>query len=186
MYSIMHWRTPLLVKTPYVCMVETSYLSWPSPFTFLSAPPEIFTEAQQYVFTQMETTLLSRFLQSHDGQNYLKALVTRDIDRRQKNRSASVYLIPQPWTMGFLLQDLSHSFLVFSKAMRQNPEQKPGFWATNSQAFPSSNYCNMWKFPRIQHVIMLLVAVDAEKTNRRVGGGGVGGGGWNSAAEIIL
>ena len=64
-----------------------------SPLTFLSPPPEIFTEAQQYVFTQMETTLLSRFLQSHDGQNYLKALVTRDIDRRQ-NRSASIYLIP--------------------------------------------------------------------------------------------
>ena len=31
-----------------------------SPLTFLSPPPEIFTEAQQYVFTQMETTHLSK------------------------------------------------------------------------------------------------------------------------------
>ena len=27
MYLIMDWSTPLLVKTPYVCMVETTYLS---------------------------------------------------------------------------------------------------------------------------------------------------------------
>ena len=88
--------------------------------TFLSAPPEIFTEAQQYVFTQMETTLLSRFLQSQDGQNYLKALVTRDIDRRQKNGSASTSLHglePRPFYSRFYLT-------VFSKTMRQKPEQK--------------------------------------------------------------
>ena len=89
-----------------------TWSTWLSPLTFLSAPPEIFTEAQQYVFTQMETTLLSRFLQSQDGQNYLKALVTRDIDRRQKNGSASTSfhgLEPR----AFLLQILSHSFSIF-------------------------------------------------------------------------
>ena len=106
--------------------------TWLSP---LSAPPEIFTEAQQYVFTQMETTLLSRFLQSQDGQNYLKALVTRDIDRRQKNGSASTSfhgLEPSPFYSRFYLI----AFRFFSKTMRQNPEQK----AMNSQALLSSSY----------------------------------------------
>lgn len=117
------WRGVTITTHLLDCWSRLYMFTWSNlipPLTFLSAPPEIFTEAQQYVFTQMETTLLSRFLQSQDGQNYLKALVTRDIDRRQKNGSASTSfhgLKPRPFYSRFYLT-------VFSKTVRQKPEQK--------------------------------------------------------------
>jgi len=117
------WRGVTIITHLLDCWSRLYMFTWSNlipPLTFLSAPPEIFTEAQQYVFTQMETTLLSRFLQSQDGQNYLKALVTRDIDRRQKNGSASTSfhgLEPRPFYSRFYLT-------AFSKTVRQKPEQK--------------------------------------------------------------
>ncbi len=51
-------------------------------FTFT----EVFDEAQSYVYEIMENSVLARFLQSKDGQSYLRALVTRDNDKRQKHR----------------------------------------------------------------------------------------------------
>ncbi len=48
--------------------------------------PDLFDEAQAYVLDKMEREVHPKFLRSRDGQQFLEALVTRDIDRRNRQR----------------------------------------------------------------------------------------------------
>ena len=48
--------------------------------------PDLFDEAQAFVLDKMEREVHPKFLRSRDGQQFLEALVTRDIDRRKKRR----------------------------------------------------------------------------------------------------
>ena len=53
---------------------------------FLSYRKDLFGDAQAYVLEKMERELHSKFLRSSDGQQFLEALVKRDIERRKKKR----------------------------------------------------------------------------------------------------
>ena len=48
--------------------------------------PDMFDEAQKYVFGIMEETIHKRFLFSDDGLKYLESLVQRDIEKRRRSR----------------------------------------------------------------------------------------------------
>ena len=52
--------------------------------------PDMFDEAQRYVFGIMEETIHKRFLFSDDGLKYLESLVRRDIEKRRRSRCVCV------------------------------------------------------------------------------------------------
>ena len=64
-------------------------LVWKRDSSSAVSHADIFNVAQQHVYNKMEQKVQPRFLKSQDGRNYLEALVTRDIDRRQKKRSVA-------------------------------------------------------------------------------------------------
>ena len=59
--------------------VETVY-----SFSCFNFFPDMFDQAQQFIYAEMERHLLHPFLQSEDGCNYLQMLVKRDLTMMTK------------------------------------------------------------------------------------------------------
>jgi len=72
----------------YQSQGHTSFYKIPLPINFYSSLCilDLLDEAQAFVLDKLEREVHPKFLHSRDGQQFLEALVTRDINRRSQQR----------------------------------------------------------------------------------------------------
>lgn len=84
--------TSMLCQTPFSCerhrQMNVCYFvpGVTQNFILSCLTKGLFAEAQAYVLDKMERDMHPKFLRSTDGQQFLEALVKRDINRRKKKR----------------------------------------------------------------------------------------------------